>query len=120
MGAAALTGPVRAELAARQAALLDALLAGGPGPEGFDQARLAVQAEALRAKRRRVVAALRPDLPHLLGTRFGALFDEYADGHPRRTGTGAADDAAAFAGWLAERGETDRAMPRRRRWRRRG
>jgi hypothetical protein len=114
------TDPARADLAARQAALLDALLAGGPRPAGFDPARLAAQAEALHAKRRRVVAALRPDLPALLGTRFAALFGEYARAHPRRTGTGAADDAAAFAGWLADRGEIDPPVPRRRRWHRRG
>jgi hypothetical protein len=107
------TEPARADLAARQAALLAALTADGPCPEGFDPARLRAQAEALRAKRRRVVAALRPDLPPLLGERFGALFEEYARARPRRTGTGARDDAAAFAGWLAER---DEVTARRRRW----
>lgn len=111
-----MTEPSRADLAARQAALLAALLAGGPAPEGFDPAGLRAQAEALRAKRQRVTAALRPDLPDLLGERFAALFAEYARTHPRLTGTGARDDATAFATWLAQRGEIDTGPARRRRW----
>ncbi|GDY32952.1 hypothetical protein [Gandjariella thermophila] len=114
-----MTERAHADLAARQQALLTALLAGGPVPAGFDPARLRAQADALRAKRRRVVAALRPDLPHLLGEEFPARFDEYARANPRRTGTGAADDAAAFAAWLAARGLLAARHARRRRWWRR-
>lgn len=47
-----MTGPDRAALAAAQAALLDALLDGGPAPAGTDPVRLQVQARALAAKRR--------------------------------------------------------------------
>lgn len=104
----------RQRLADAQAELLRAVLADGPTPAGFDALRLHAQANALRAKRRRVVAALRPDLPANLGDRFGPLFDEYAHTNPRREGVTARDDAAAFARWLIERDEFQ--PSRQRRW----
>ncbi|WP_020671914.1 hypothetical protein [Amycolatopsis nigrescens] len=102
----------RERLAAQQAELLRALLAGGSAPAGFDQDRLRTEVQALRAKRRSVVGYLRPDLPDALGDRYRALFDAYAAGHPRAEGTRARQDADAFAEWLVERGELPR--PRRR------
>jgi hypothetical protein len=98
----------RERLAARQAELLRALLTGAPPPTGFDADRVAVEARALLAKRRGVVAALRPEVADALGDRFPALFDEYARTHPRTTGTRATQDAAAFAVWVTRH--------RRRRW----
>ncbi|MGW0364822.1 DUF692 domain-containing protein [Streptomyces sp. NPDC002990] len=65
--------PARATEAARtrvglgQAALLSALVAGTPVPEGFDRQRIRVQARALAAKRAGVVARLAPELPAILG-----------------------------------------------------
>lgn len=94
----------RARLAAAQSDLLHALLANGPAPAGFDPDRLRAQTLALRAKRRRVTAALRPDLPEALGERFRELFAAYAAEHPRREGVGARMDANAFADWLAAEG----------------
>lgn len=43
----------RAELAAAQAALVRALVADGPAPDGFDPERLAVQARVLLSKHSR-------------------------------------------------------------------
>nr|WP_175482724.1 hypothetical protein [Actinokineospora iranica] len=105
----------RARLAARQADLLRALLADGPPPAGFDPAAVAVEAAALLAKRRRVVAHLAPDVAGDLGERFAPLFDEYARANPRRTGSRAREDAAAFERWLTDRGNL--AEPRRPWWR---
>ncbi|MCP2168299.1 hypothetical protein [Goodfellowiella coeruleoviolacea] len=108
------TEAARQRLAAQQAELLHALLAGGTPPAGFDQQRLRAEASALLAKRRGVVAVLRPDLTEALDERFRPLFDEFAADHPRRAGTRMRQDAAAFATWLVERGALP--PPRRRRW----
>lgn len=102
----------REDLAARQAELLRALLAGGEPPAGFDVTRIHIEVRALRAKRRSIVADLRPDLPLSLGERFGALFDTYAAATPRPDGIGYRQDADNFATWLYDRGELPR--PRRR------
>ncbi|UJW31356.1 hypothetical protein L3Q67_40250 [Saccharothrix sp. AJ9571] len=104
----------RKDLAARQAELMRALLAGGTPPAGFDPGRIGVEVRALRSKRRRVVAYLRPELPQELGDRFVPLFDEYAAGHPRAEGVRMRQDAEDFAAWLVARGELKR--PRRRWW----
>ncbi|GGP73250.1 hypothetical protein [Saccharothrix coeruleofusca] len=109
-----MTGPQRDRLAAAQAELLRALLAGGEPPAGFDRDRLRIEARALLNKRRGIVAALRPDLVEALGERFRPLFDDYARAHPRREGTRMRQDAAAFAEWAAARGELE--PPRKRRW----
>ncbi|OXM67104.1 MULTISPECIES: hypothetical protein [Amycolatopsis] len=106
----------REELAARQAELLRALLAGAEPPQGFDAGRVAAEVIALRAKRRSIVANLRPDLCHTLGDRFRPLFDAYAEATPRTDGTGYRQDAANFAAWLTDRGALRR--PRRKLFRR--
>ena len=46
-------------LAAAQARLVGALVAGEPSPAGFDAARLAVESEMLRARRQRIAARAR-------------------------------------------------------------
>lgn len=94
----------RQDLAALQAELLTALLAGGPVPAGFDPHRIRVEAHALHAKRRSVAMRLRPDLVDELAERFTPLFDEWATGRPRRTGTSFHADLDEFAAWLAARG----------------
>lgn len=98
-------GNPRERLAAQQAGLLRALLAGGPPPPGFDSARLAVETGVLRAKRRGIVARLRPDVAAALGETFGPLFDEYAAENPRADGVRARQDADLFADWLAAHGK---------------
>ncbi|GAA3848500.1 hypothetical protein GCM10022243_13200 [Saccharothrix violaceirubra] len=108
-----MTAPQRAELARRQAELLRALLADGDVPAGFDPDRVAVEARALLSKRRGIVAMLRPDLVDSLGERFRPLFDTYGRGRPRTDGSRMREDAAAFAEWLADRGELPTRTKRR-------
>ena len=95
----------RERLAARQAELLNALLANGPAPAGFDEQRLGVERRALLSKRRGIVRMLGPAVADELGDRFRPLFDAYAVEHPRRAGSRAREDAAAFAEWCRSRGE---------------
>ncbi|MFD3326522.1 DUF692 domain-containing protein [Streptomyces sp. NPDC058701] len=72
----------------RQAALLSALVAATPVPEGFDRQRVRVQARALIAKRAGVVAGLAPELPAILGGDgpFRESFSAYAKGRPMTGG----------------------------------
>jgi hypothetical protein len=107
-----MTQPQRDRLAEAQGELLRALLADGPVPTGFDSERLRVEADALLAKRRRVVAMLQPDACAELDDRFIPLFNEYARAHPRATGSRAREDGQAFVEWLREHGH----LARERRW----
>ncbi|SES21778.1 hypothetical protein [Lentzea albida] len=95
----------RERLAAQQAELLKALLANGPAPAGFDEQRLGVERRALLSKRRGIVRMLGPAVADELGDRFRPLFDAYAVENPRRAGSRAREDAAAFAEWCRARGE---------------
>jgi hypothetical protein len=88
----------RQRLALRQTALLSALVAGTPVPEGFDRGRVAVQSRALIAKRADVIAKVAPELTGILGPRYRPAFVAYATRHPL-TG-GYRQDAVAFAGHL--------------------
>ncbi|MFD9439974.1 DUF692 domain-containing protein [Streptomyces sp. NPDC060006] len=80
------TEPARQRLALSQAALLSALVAGTPVPEGFDRPRLAVQARALAGKRADVVAKVAPELPEILTGGYRTAFLAYAHGHPMTDG----------------------------------
>lgn len=80
------TDPARQRLALAQAALLSALVAGTPAPEGFDSRRLGVQSRALGAKRAEVVAKVAPELPRILGDGYRAAFLAYAKSRPMRGG----------------------------------
>ncbi|SDM68085.1 hypothetical protein SAMN04488074_12542 [Lentzea albidocapillata subsp. violacea] len=95
----------RERLAARQAELLNALLANGPAPTGFDEQRLGVERRALLSKRRGIVRMLGPEVADELGDRFRLLFDAYAAEYPRRAGSRAREDAAAFEEWCRACGE---------------
>ncbi|MFE9482283.1 DUF692 domain-containing protein [Streptomyces spororaveus] len=78
----------RTRVALGQAALLSALVAGTPVPEGFDRRRIRVQARALAAKRADVVAKLAPELPVILGgpDAYREVFLSYAKGRPMTSG----------------------------------
>ncbi|MFF1647801.1 DUF692 domain-containing protein [Streptomyces sp. NPDC058240] len=76
----------RDRLAAAQAALLSALVAGGPVPQGFDRRRLGIQSRALAAKRAGVVAKLAPELPEILGAGYRDAFLAYATARPMSAG----------------------------------
>ncbi|WP_432158410.1 DUF692 domain-containing protein [Streptomyces sp. bgisy153] len=110
------TEPARLRLGLAQAALLSALVAGTPTPEGFDRARLAVQARALAAKRASVVAKVAPELPEILGSAYRPAFLAYTHARPMRGGY--RRDALDFAEHLLlgtgpGDGRTERAL---RRW----
>lgn len=92
----------RASLAAAQAGLLAALVAGAGVPDGFDADRVRIQAHALVNKRSGSVASALPGLARTLGADFGRLFAAYAAGRPKPEG-GSGADARAFAEWLEER-----------------
>lgn len=98
--AAAAAGPgARTGLALHQTALLSALVAGTPVPEGFDRARIRVQSRALAAKRAEVVARVAPELPRILGDGYRPAFVAYAARRPMPAG-GYRRDAFTFAGQL--------------------
>ncbi|MFD6179778.1 DUF692 family multinuclear iron-containing protein [Streptomyces goshikiensis] len=71
-----------------QAALLSALVAGTPVPEGFDRQRVGVQSRALAAKRAGVVAKVAPELPGILGGEkaYREAFLAYARNRPMTGG----------------------------------
>ncbi|MFF8593487.1 DUF692 domain-containing protein [Streptomyces sp. NPDC015220] len=104
--------PARQRLALAQAALLSALVAGTPAPEGFDRARLKVQARALASKRADVVAKVAPELPMILGAGYRAAFLAHAQAHPM--GGGYRRDAMEFAESLLRAGRPEDAGARRR------
>lgn len=104
----------RERLATQQAELLNALLAKGPVPPGFDEQRVDVERRALLSKRRSIVRMLGPAVADELGDRFRPLFDAYAVEHPRRSGSRAREDAAAFAEWCRAAGELP--VNRKARW----
>ncbi|MBX9393721.1 DUF692 domain-containing protein [Streptomyces sp. TRM72054] len=108
--------PARQRLALAQAALLSALVAGTPVPEGFDRVRLGVQARALAGKRADVVAKVAPELPEILGSAYRPTFLAYAQRHPM-TG-GYRRDALDFAErlLLAGRPQETRARRELREW----
>ncbi len=106
------TGPARQRLGLAQTALLFALVAGTPVPEGFDRARVGVQARALIAKRAGVVAKVAPELPEILGADYRPAFVAYAQNRPMRGGY--RQDALDFAGHLLRGGRPGDEQARRR------
>ncbi|NGO14479.1 DUF692 domain-containing protein [Streptomyces sp. HC44] len=98
-------GPARQRLALAQGALLSALVAGTPVPEGFDRVRLAVQARALASKRADVVAKVAPELPEILAGAYRTAFLAYTHGHPMTDGY--RHDALAFAEHLLLEGRLE-------------
>ncbi|MGC4945935.1 DUF692 domain-containing protein [Streptomyces sp. DT224] len=107
---------VRDGVAVAQTALLSALVAGTPAPEGFDPRRLRVQSRALAAKRADVVSKVAPELPEILGGGYRAAFLAYAGARPMASGY--RRDALDFAEHLlvAGRPEDDAARRRLTRW----
>lgn len=101
----------RSELAARQAELLQALLAGGPPPAGFDASRLKVETSVLRRKHGRVLAYQRPELAEALGERFGPLFAEFNAARPKKDTERSGAYADEFVTWLIAGGHLPK--PRR-------
>ncbi|MGC0328918.1 uncharacterized protein (UPF0276 family) [Streptomyces sp. SAI-170] len=101
----------RLRLGLAQTALLSALVAGTPAPEGFDRARLRIQARALAGKRADVVAKVAPELPQILGDTYRPAFLAYAQRTPM-TG-GYRQDALTFAETLLDEGDVPNGRTRR-------
>ncbi|UGT40673.1 hypothetical protein LTV02_32525 [Nocardia yamanashiensis] len=99
----------RASLAAQQAALIRALVAGAEVPPGFDAGDVAATAHTLLHKRADEVARRFPLLAHQVGPDFIARYLEWAATRPK---TSTVADAVAFA---ADHGIPD-PRPRRNRW----
>ncbi|MFD5729608.1 DUF692 domain-containing protein [Streptomyces sp. NPDC058368] len=114
--AAPVAESVRDGVAVAQTALLSALVAGTPAPEGFDPDRLRVQSRALAAKRADVVAKVAPELPEILGDGYRAAFLAYTGARPMTSGY--RRDALDFAEHLliAGRPADDAARRRLTRW----
>ncbi|MFI6485802.1 hypothetical protein ACIBH1_48415 [Nonomuraea sp. NPDC050663] len=108
----------RRRLGEAQERLLAALVAGGEPPAGFDPVRLGAQARSLVAKRRSVVARLRPDAFEASGADFRADFDAYAASRSAPP-PGYRADADDFAAWLAAQGKLKVRRTPLSRWRRR-
>ncbi|MFD8233795.1 DUF692 domain-containing protein [Streptomyces sp. NPDC059696] len=104
-------GAARQRLGLAQAALLSALVAGTPVPEGFDRVRLGVQARALAGKRADVVAKVAPELPVILGDGYRTAFLGYAQTHPMTAGY--RRDALSFAEYLLAAGRPGDTRARR-------
>jgi hypothetical protein len=94
----------RERLAAEQAALVRALVGGGPVPPGFDPGRVRATSAALARKRAREVARAWPALAADLGEGFTCSFLAYAAGRPPPATGGALADGLAFARAMAREG----------------
>ncbi|MFF4325474.1 DUF692 domain-containing protein [Streptomyces sp. NPDC001591] len=114
-GAAGSAGEAaRTRVGLGQAALLSALVAGTPVPEGFDRQRVRIQARALTAKRASVVAKVAPELPGILGgpDAYRTAFLAYARRRPMTVGY--RRDALDFAEHLLVRDLPEDPAARRR------
>ncbi|MER6577376.1 hypothetical protein [Nonomuraea sp. NPDC001023] len=107
----AVSDGARARLAEAQGRVVACLVAGADPPAGFDAGRLRVQASALLAKRRGVVARLRPDAARAAGPALAAEFAAYAAARAVPP-PGYRADADDFAAWLRARGLMPAARPR--------
>ncbi|MFI8965472.1 DUF692 family multinuclear iron-containing protein [Streptomyces sp. NPDC053493] len=106
------TRAVRQRVGVAEAALLSALVAGTPAPEGFDVRRLGVQSRALAGKRADVVAKVAPELPEILGDDYRPAFLAYARSRPMTDGY--RHDALDFVEGLLVAGRPEDAAARRR------
>jgi hypothetical protein len=105
---------MRQQLGEAQAALLRALVAGGPRPEGFDPRAIKTASDALVRKRSRVVAKLWPALSGALGADFYPRFAAYAERHPLPDVGGALGDGLLFVGEALTEAELTDALRRER------
>ena len=117
-------GAERDGLAAAQQALVEALVAGGPLPPGFDAERVGAARRALLRKRAGEVAAAWPLLAAGLGADFYPRFTAWAAARPPE---GSRTAGLAFARTLRDQGELpplaapelaarETPQPRRSRW----
>jgi hypothetical protein len=88
-------------LAQRQADLVRALVAQGPIPAGFDEARVRAAARSLVNKRRRSLARAWPKLVEAVGDAYVERFTQYASETPLPGCACTQADGRAFLRWLA-------------------
>ena len=91
-------GASAGSLAARQLALVTALVTGTAPPTGMATERVHIQAQALVRKRARSVARHQPDVAASLGDGFWPAFAQYAAQSAPPAGSAA--DAKAFARYI--------------------
>jgi hypothetical protein len=94
------------DLAARQAALVAALVVGAPDPPGFDADRLAVARRALLRKRSAAAAAVWPLLAASLGPDWPAVFAASVQGRPPAGALVDGWELARALYWRREPGDT--------------
>lgn len=99
-----MTAAARAELAGRQAALVNALVRGAAEPAGFDARWVRTTAASLRRKRARAIARAWPRLSRALGPDFAAGVSRYLAEHPATPAGGAMADGRRLARCLAAEG----------------
>ncbi len=97
-----MTEAATSDLAARQAAVIAALVAGGQLPAGFDQIRMSIARRALLVKRAGQVATAWPLLAASFGADWPSRFTTWADGRPP---LGSLRDGWDFVRALAAAGE---------------
>lgn len=93
--------PDASDLASRQAALISALVAGAPLPDGFDRDHARHVAGVLRLKRRKAMVHAAPEVPGVIGAEWRDLFEQFADDLPVTRRMTPLDDAIAFCAWVA-------------------
>ncbi len=96
-----LSNQARQDLAAKQSALVAALLGKGETPEGFDVDRIRQTAFSLERKRFRAVMRVWPSFRDSFSTEeIDGLFRDYACETPLPAEGGPLADGRAFAAWL--------------------
>lgn len=99
-----MTSIAQQELAAQQAEVVRALVAGGPVPAGFHEERFRAFARSLVNKRRQALARVWPNIARILGEAYGERFTVYAQAHPLPEGGSTLADGRAFLRWLESQG----------------
>ena len=87
----------RERLAAEQAGLVQALVAGAAVPQGFDEEQVRLAARSLINKRLREVALTWPALARCLGKTFQSRFTTFAESNPPPVDGGPLADGRTFA-----------------------
>jgi hypothetical protein len=96
-----MTDATRERLAAQQAELVRALVARGPIPAGFHEARFRAFVRSLVNKRRQALTRAWPSLIRVVGKAYPEKFTSYADAHPLPEGASTLADGREFLRWLA-------------------
>ena len=92
--------PDNGSLAAQQATLVAALVAGAPLPAGFDAHRAHLVARLLRDKRRKALVHAVPEVPRAVGDTWRDHFEQFAATQVASNDLAPLDDAIAFCRWF--------------------